>query len=197
MITVEPVVIPWLFASGFDGGDSGSGVFSFLNTYQIEVHTHDLPYEDGSPYRLYKAPVGGDFHDITNDVLPGSMRARGRGGAFSQFVVVSDPRDALGKSLQKIVELNVRIVAAALADGLRLDLLALLAKVDALVLVDVVAALSALDELIDLIDANAGTDIANVWSATRDVVNDAGEMDELAHTLRFSMTRILGGAQHP
>jgi hypothetical protein len=197
MVTVEPLDLPWLFANGFDGGTGGSGVLSFLNTYQIEVHTHDLVYADGSSYRLYKAPVDSDFHDVTNDVLPGSMRARGRGGAFSQFVVASDPRDALTVSLQKIVELNLRIVAAALNDGLRLDLLALLAQVDALILIDVVGALAVLDDLIDLIDANAGTNIANVWTAHRDVVNDAGEMSELARTLRFSMTRILGGSANP
>jgi hypothetical protein len=197
MITVEPLDLPWLFASGFDGGESGSGVFSFLNTYQFDVHTHDLTYVDGSPYRLYKAPVDGDFHDVTNDVLPGSVRVRGRGGAFSQFVVASDPRPALTVSLQKIVELNTRILTAALSDGLRLDLLALLAKVDTLILVDVTGALAALDDLIGLIDANAGTNIANLWTAHRDVVNDAGEMDELAETLRFSMTRILGGSANP
>jgi hypothetical protein len=197
MITVEPLDLPWLFASGFDGGTGGSGVLSFLNTYQIDVHTHDLTYTDNSTYRLYKAPVEGDFHDVTNDVMPGSVRVRGRGGDFSQFVVASDPRDGLTVSLQKILELNVRILAAALSDGLRLDLLGLLAQVDALILVDVVGALAALDDLIDLIDANAGTNIANIWTAHRDVVNDAGQMSELAETLRFSMTRILGATANP
>jgi hypothetical protein len=194
MITVEPVGAPWVFRDGFEtSAGAFPGVLSFLNTYQIDVHTHDLEYTSGSPYRLYKAPVGQDFHDITTDVLPGSMRARGRGGAFSQFVVATDPRDALTVSLQKILQLNVRILAAALGDGLRLDLLTLLAKVDTLILVDVTGALAALDQLIDLIDLNAGTEIANVWSARRDVVNDAGEMSELADTLRFSMVRLQGG----
>jgi hypothetical protein len=202
MITVEPLNLPWLFASGFDGGDSGSGVFSFLNTYEIEVHTHDLAYVDGSPYRLFKAPVGGDFHDITNDVSPGSMRARGRGGAFSQFVVANDPRSSIllgaqAVSLQKILELDTRILAAALADGLRLDLLDLLAEVNTLLLVDLTGALAALDSLIDLVELDAGIDIANVWSADHSVVNDAGEIDELAQTLRFSMQRQQGAAANP
>jgi hypothetical protein len=130
---------------------------------------------------------------LTNDVMAGSVRVRGRGGDFSQFVVASDPRDGLTVSLQKLVELNIRVLAAVLSDGLRLDLLALLAKIDALILVDVVGALTAIDDLIDVIDANAGINIANVWTAHRDVVNDAGQMSELAQSLRFSATRILGG----
>lgn len=203
MVTVEPIVLPWLFMSGFDGGDSGDGVFSFLNTYQLEIHTHDLAYTDRSPYRVFKAPVGGNFHDITNETAPGSMRARGRGGAFSQFVIANDPRSNVGLlgaqavSLQKIAELDTRILAAILSDGLRLDLLDLLAQVNALLLIDLTGALSALDSLIDLLDVNAGSDIANVWRADHTVVNDAGEMKELAETLRFSMLLQQGASAQP
>lgn len=202
MITVEPINLPSIYTNSFELGQGHSVDFSFLNTYQFDVHTHDLVYQDGSPYRLFKAPIGDVFHDVTNDVMPGSVRVRGRGGAFSQFIVVTDPRydnavDRLAVSTGKIADLNLRILAAALSDGLRLDLLGLLAQVDALLLVDVVGAIGTLDELIGVIDENAGTNIANIWTAQRDVVNDAGEMDELADTLRFSMTRMLGGGANP
>ena len=205
MITVEPIVVPWLFSSGFDSSDGSDGVFSFLNSYQLEIHTHDLAYTDRSPYRVFKAPIGGDFHDITNETAPGSMRARGRGGAFSQFVIANDPRSnsgllgagALAVSIQKIGELNIRILAAVLSDGLRLDLIDLLVQVDTLILVDLTGALAALDSLIDLLDLDAGTDIANVWRADHAVVNDAGEMQELAQTLRFSMLLQQGAVAHP
>jgi hypothetical protein len=188
MITVEPIDFPWLFTSGFEGNTSGSGDLAFLNTYQFDVHTHDLNYVDGSPYRLYKAPVDGAFHDVTNDVMAGSVRVRGRGGEFSQFLVVRDTQPGLVAATVKIVELQTSILAAALTDGLRLDLLGLLAEVDALLLVDLTGALDALDQLIALIVENAGTNIANVWTAHHDVTNDAGQMEELADTLRFSMT---------
>ena len=205
MITVEPIVLPWLFTSGFDGGDSGDGVFSFRNNYQLEIHTHDLAYTDRSPYRVFKAPIGGNFHDVTYETAPGSMRARGRGGAFSQFVIANDPRSnsgllgagALVVSLQKIAELNTRILSAILSDGLQLELLDLLVQVDTLILVDLTGALAALDSLIDLLDTNAGTNIANVWRADHTVVNDAGEMQELAETLRFSMVLQQGASAHP
>jgi hypothetical protein len=200
MITVEPVDFPWVFRDGFETTAEafpGFDDLSFLNTYQMDVHTHDLEYHPGSKYRLFKAPVGGDFHDITTDTLPGSMRARGRGGAFSQFVVVSDPRLPLVSALLKLAELNVRVLAATIDDGLRADLLALVAEIDTLILVDVVGALDLIGDLISLIDDNAGTNIPNVWSAHRDVVNDAGELGELARSLQFSAGHILGGTAHP
>lgn len=196
MITVEPTVVPWLFTSSFDGDEDGSGNLSFINTYEIEVHTHDLEYTAHSPYRMYKAPVGGVFNDITNDVLQGSMRARGRGAAFSQFLVVSDPRLDLTVVLLKLVDLNARILLAALSDGLRGDLLGMVVQIQALLLFDLNGALDLLDELIALIDAHAGIDIPNVWRAERDLTNDAGEMKSLALTTRFSLARLLGSAAH-
>jgi hypothetical protein len=202
MITVEPIDFPWIFRSGFETSAAafpGLDDLSFINTYQMDVHTHDLTYTNGSPYRVFKAPVGGNFHDVTNDVMPGSVRVRGRGGAFSQFVVANDPRSSflLGApvaSTEKIVELNLRILAAIISDGLRLQLLDLLGQVDALLLVDLTGALAALDSLIDLINLDAGSEIPNVWSADHANPNDAGEMLELAETLRFSMIRQQGAA---
>src|SRR5664279_3494355 len=92
MITVEPIDSPWLYTNSFERGEGHSVNLSFLNTYQFDVHTHDLVYQDHSSYRLFKAPIDDAFHDVTNDVMPGSVRVRGRGGAFSQFIVVTDPR---------------------------------------------------------------------------------------------------------
>lgn len=189
MVTVEPVALPWLFYSGFDGGDAGNGELSFKNTYRFEMHTHDLEYSDDTLYRLFKAPVDGDFEDVTTEVAQGSFRARGRGGAFSQFVIASDPRDPINVANIKLGALSARILTAALADGLRLDLLGLVAKVEALLIVDLVGALNVLDELIGTIELDAGISIPNIWDASHTVSNDAGEMDSLAQSARFSMTR--------
>jgi hypothetical protein len=189
MVTVEPVSLPWLFYSGFDGGDAGNGELSFKNTYRFEMHTHDLPYTDDTLYRLFKAPVDGDFEDVTTEVAEGSFRARGRGGAFSQFVIASDPRDPNNVANIKLSALSTRILTAALADGLRLDLLGLVAKVEALLLVDIIGALNVLDQLIGTIELDAGVSIPNIWDASHTVPNDAGEMDSLAQSARFSMTR--------
>ncbi|MEO7326234.1 MAG: DUF6689 family protein [Dokdonella sp.] len=197
LITVEPPDSGWLFKSGFDNAESGTGDLSFLNTYEFEIHTHDLVYTQNSPYRLFKAPIGGLFGDVTDDVLSGSVRTRGRGGAFSQFLIVSDTRLTMTVALGKIVALDTRILAASLSNLLRGDLLGLLNQVNVLVLVDVGAAIEALDSLIAEINLHAGLDIANVWRSEHDVVNDAGEMLSLAQTLRFSLVRLQGSATPP
>jgi hypothetical protein len=189
MVTVEPITLPWLFYSGFDGGDAGNGELSFKNTYHFEMHTHDLEYSDDTLYRLFKAPIGDIFQDVTTEVAMGSFRARGRGGAFSQFVIASDPRNQLDLARAKLGDLSTRILTAALADGLRLDLLGLVAKVEALLVVDLLGALTVLDELIGTIELDAGISIPNIWDASHTVPNDAGEMDSLAQSARFSMTR--------
>ena len=198
MITVEPPNFPWLFTSGFEGNETGAGNLAFVNTYEFEVHTHDLAYEPGSQYRLFKAPLGGQFKDITDDVLSGSVRARGRHGAFSQFMVVHDPRPqgiVLGVSLYKLIELDARIVAAAIGELLRGDLLGLVAQINTLLVAGLIGpALDVLDELIADLEAHAGIDIPNVWRAERDVTNDAGEMLSLAYPLRFSIHQSQGTA---
>lgn len=190
MITVEPQIHPWLFIDGFDGMPPDSGGLSFRNSYQFEVHTHDLVYTPNSPYRLMKAPLGGSFADITEDVRSGSTRARGRGGAFSQFIVVADVRPHLGVALSKLVALDARLLAAVLDNALRLQLVTLLAQVHAALLIPLTGCLNAvapLDGFISTVGASAGIDIANLWRAERDLTNDAGELESLAYTLRFSL----------
>lgn len=198
MITIEPHDVSWLFQSGFDGGAAGGGL-QFLNTYAMEIHTHDLVYQPNSTYRVYKAPIGQNFYDITNDVQAGSVRARGRHGAFSQFIIVNDTRGhtlllpLLGGGLcsiylDKTTQMTGLILGALIGDVLRLDLLNLLAKVVALIPLDVLGAISALDDLIATIDENAGTDLPNVWRASHDVTNSAGELKGIAEALRFELT---------
>lgn len=195
LITVEPPAFAWLFASGFDGNEDGSGDLAFLNTYEFEVHTHELVYFDDSPYRVIKAPIGGSFHDFTQDIRPGSVRARGREGAFSQFLVGRDHRTNLVTMLlvatQKLVALQLRVIAASLSNLLNGDLLGLLAVINAdLLALDLTGAIAALDQFITEVEAHAGIDIPNQWNSRHDVVNDAGEILGLAQTLRFTLVGL-------
>jgi hypothetical protein len=185
MVTIEPQPVPWLFEDGFDNDSSGD--LSFRNVYEIEVHTDDLPYYDNSPYRLIKAPVGGVFYDITDSVTQGSLRARGRGPAFSQFLIakVSQPGNEAWQA--KIAQFRESIENAAIEDDLRVQLLAQLDEIAEQVETDVAGAIEQLDALTATIVADAGTRIPNVWTARRDVTNDAGIMIGTSATLRFSM----------
>jgi hypothetical protein len=195
MVTVAAPALGTLFLSSAMTGPGTSRSLSFNDTYEFEFHTPDLVYTPNSPYRLLKAPVGGRFDDITDDVRSGSTRARGRGGAFSQFLIASDSRLQLTVALGKVIALDTRVLASILGDVLRADLLGLLAEVQTALLVPLVGcsnALAPLDRFIAEVQANAGNGIANLWRAQRDVANDAGEMESLAQTLRFSLLRCAG-----
>jgi hypothetical protein len=205
IVTVEPPVLDWIFAAAFDGSEDGSGALSFRNDYQLEIHTHNLAWSPGGPLRLLKAPVGGTFADVTEDVLEGSARARGRGGAFSQFIIGVDANNSglpliLAVIIPKTSALTLRLVSAVLDDLLRGQLVGLLADVLTAVTSAIVNpvlgctnALVPLDQFMASVQQNADAgNIANLWRAQHDVVNDAGELESLAQTLRFSLLRCAG-----
>jgi hypothetical protein len=54
-------------------------------------------------------------------------------------------------------------------------------------------ALVPLDQFMASVQQNADAgNMANLWRAQHDVVNDAGELESLAQTLRFSLLRCTG-----
>jgi len=171
LITVEP--------------RSSSG-FAMNNTVRVEVHTHLLPYTAGSPFRLFKAPLGGQFVDITDEVAPGSVRTRGTTGGFSQFLVLVDLRDTGQVIDLKLAALRSR--AAALGAGDRATVEGFLdaaeAAVDEARFADAIAAIDALRAHVS---ANAGAGIPNTWTPLVRGDNLAGDLLAGAATLKFSV----------
>ncbi|MEO8803548.1 MAG: DUF6689 family protein [Rudaea sp.] len=197
VVEVEPTVA--LFRNSFESGQTGNGNLDFLNTYLFDIDTANLQCSSAtSTYRLFKATHGSnDFADVTDDLIHGSVRARGRGGAFSRFMLVKDGRTQtlLGLPLIKLTNLSTRLLAATISNpALVANLTTLLTNVATnLVVLNVTGAISNLDLFIASVTNNAGGDIANEWNADRSLVNDAGELLSLAQTLRFSLT-LLNGA---
>lgn len=199
LITVEPATVERIFASGVELNETGAGNLRFVNAYDFEIHTHELVFVPNTPYRVFKAPLGGAFFDITADVTNGSVRGRGRSGGFSQFLMVKDTRaeTLLGLpiiAIGKLVDLELRLVGAILNNVLRLELAGLLTNVNlALLSLNYATAILQIDQFLLRIDEEAGTGIANVWRSQRDLVNDAGDLDGLARSLRYSIVRVNGG----
>lgn len=199
LITVEPTAFERIFASSLEPNENGDGNLRFVNAYDFEIHTHELVFVPGTSYRVFKAPLAGAFFDITADVTNGSVRGRGRSGGFSQFLMVSDtrPETVLGLpviALGKLVDLELRLVAAILGNVLRLELAGLLSNVQlALLSLNYAAAIVQIDLFILRVNEEAGTGIQNVWRSQRDLVNDAGDLDGLARSLRYSIVRLNGG----
>ena len=162
------------------------GGLRFNGTGRVELHTHLLPYIAGSRLRLFKAPVGGAFRDITDEIAAGSVRARGTYGGFSQFLILADLRPTGTVIANKVARLRNRVDLLPLAERAAFD--DLLDDVESAVAVaDYSAALAATDDLRGRAQTRAGSYIPNTWRATRTHRNHAGELAADAATLRFSI----------
>lgn len=171
LITVEPPLLGGLSFSRVVGG---------------EFHTHLLAYSAGTPLRVFKAPLGGGFRDITREVLPGSVRARTGSGTWSQFLFLADLRPSANVIAEKLAWLRGEV--AGLSDGDRVVLASQLDAVEAAVADGRFAdAIAEIDAFSAHVSAQAGTTIPEQWSATRDRHNAAGELLSGAATLKFSV----------
>jgi hypothetical protein len=162
---------------------------SFKRTVRVEVHTHLLAYTAGSPYRLFKAPLGGTFRDITDEIAPGSVRARGTTGGFSQFLVLVDLRDTGTVVAQKFAWLRAHV--ATLPAGLRAPYDAGLDAAETAVgNGDYADAITGLDTLRADAAAQAGNGLAEQWQAGGGAANEAGELIAGLSTLGFSIAYL-------
>ncbi|MDQ3040307.1 MAG: hypothetical protein M3R16_11005 [Pseudomonadota bacterium] len=174
MITIEPP---------HDGG------FSFVRTARVELHTHALVYSVGSSYRLIKAPLGGSFRDITDEIAPGSVRARGTTGGFSQFLVVTDVRTTGTVVAEKLGWLRADV--ATLPSAEQPAFASLVDAADASVASgDYANAIAALDAIRARAAARGGSAIANVWRAGGGADNQAGKLIADATTAKFSVAYL-------
>ncbi|WP_363799715.1 DUF6689 family protein [Lysobacter firmicutimachus] len=174
LITIEPPAL---------------GGLSFHRSVRVEVHTHALSYSPGSSLRLFKAPLGGAFRDITDEVAPGSVRARGTTGGFSQFLVLPDLRGTDAVVAQKIAWLRARIDLLPASEQAAFDLLLDEAET-AVAAEDYTDAIAALDDFRSRATTRAGLYLGDRWRAARDLDNHAGELIAGAATLKFSVAYL-------
>jgi hypothetical protein len=169
---------------------ASSGV-QFANAARVEMYTKVLTFSTDSSYRLYKAPAGGAFADLTSAVLPGSIRMRARTGSFSDFLVVEDTRDSAAAAEALYARLAAGIddddVPVGTAALLQLDLDDSFEEFEE---GDYGDAREELDALELTVDTEAGISLPNVWRAQRDLDNRAGELAALSQALDFHLARL-------
>ena len=144
-----------------------TGGLSFRRSGRFELHTHALAYSLGSNYRVFKAPIGGQFRDTTEEIAQGSVRARSRYGGFSQFLIAADLRETSAVVAEKIAALRARVASQ-----------------------DYTTALAAIDLISDRAQARAGNGLLDEWRATHDADNQAGDLLAGAATLKFSVSYL-------
>jgi len=166
------------------------GTLAFHGVAFVDFHTTLLHYVPGTRLRLFSAPLGGPFEDVTAEMGSGSYRARATKGGFSELLIVWDLRtvdqviaDKFGR-LEDLLDDYESSMPGSVYDDLE-DLVedAHTAYTGG----STAAAIAEIDDFLDLVEAHSGTDIPDVWRAARDVDNVAGYLRGAATTLRFSL----------
>ncbi|HVF36152.1 MAG TPA: DUF6689 family protein [Candidatus Saccharimonadia bacterium] len=169
----------------------GGGPLAFNDTVRAEIHTHLLPYASDSPLRLYKAPLGGTFRDITDGVAPGSVRTGGRTGGFSEFLIVIDLTAPAAAAVSKYDALGARLTNPAIDPAVRTALAMDLADSrSAFDVGDYPAAMFALDTFVARVRGASSAQIPDRWRAQRDLENIAGDLIGDAASLKFVIGRL-------
>jgi hypothetical protein len=167
---------------------------TFQNHYDVTFETEDLVYTPGGPYRLVKAPLGGLFHYVTGSVTQGSVRSRGRTGAFSEFVIIADTNPTFTADCETQYDvMQGRIDAASMSptarQALTVDLAISRAAYEAHNYADAIQRLAIFDQ--HCVEY-AGAALPNVWRSMRDTDNVEGDLVGNTDSLRFMMGRLSG-----
>jgi hypothetical protein len=89
----DDVSVPAAFPVLVHIGPGPSSRLTFAGAVDVEMTTRELDFLASSPLRLFKAEDGGTFEDITDSIAVDSYRARGKGGSFSDFMILIDRRN--------------------------------------------------------------------------------------------------------
>ena len=187
----DPAVsIPAAFPVVLRIDPTASSALSFEGVYRLSLYTSNLTLAANSPLRLYRAPSGGAFQDMTGFLQAGSVRAGGSGPGFSDFVIVADTRlidtviAAKFDALQSQLSANSPAIDPAVAADLQQRLSQARSAYDAKSLA---AAIDGITAFGDQVKKQSGGAIPNVWRANGGPVNVAGLLRSAAETLKFSL----------
>lgn len=163
---------------------------TFRGAFEVELRTGSLDFVGGTALRLFKAPDGGAFEDITRTYGLGSFRVRGAGGRFSEFLIVEDTRpiaSILARKLEsaaEVIEANAGEIPAAV----RADLEAALGEIgESIEQGNFRQAIARAEAVVEAIGQASGDDIPALWRSDEPLANVAGEMISLLSTLVFSL----------
>lgn len=168
-----------------------NGGLEFEGRVWVELYTDDLHYSPGTALRLFSAPDStAAFVDVTESVSSGSYRVRGAKGDFSEFLVLVDSR-----SVDTVIDAKLDRL-----DGL---LTAYETQIDSLVFAtlegyfedvedfylddELPDALDKLEDFLEEVEDNSGSDVPDEWDAAGTMTNVAGELRAAGETLRFSL----------
>ena len=173
--------------------DAGSNVEQvFRADIAFEVETDDIDFFRDTQMRLFKAPDGGTFSDISETYGLGSFRVLGKSGSFSELLIVRDLRSNTDVLIAKF--LNLRQILINNQSEIdppvyaTLDLLLDEAE-NAFIAGDFALALTKIDAFLAEVEEKSGRGIPDIWVSTSGVsqVNVAAKLISEGATTRFSL----------
>jgi hypothetical protein len=185
------VTIPSEFPVLVEVGHGIAAAQAFRGAFSLEIETDDLDFYADTPLRLFKAVSStASFADISSTLGLGSYRVRGASGSFSQFMILADLRELDAVITDKYNRLNALLdtYAGAIDTTVASDLQGLLDQAT----LDYQAglyreAVDGIDAFLDLVEAEAGNGIPDIWHISDGRVNIAARLHGEARTLRFSL----------
>ena len=193
------VGIPVGFPVLLEISPTSASQLEFEGVYSLDLHTHNLLYTVNTPLRIFKAPAGGKFEDVTQSMGMGSYRARAGGKSFSDFLIVLDLRtdNSVINGKYDALDATLRSDAARIDPAVYEQLRGLFtASRNAFKAGNLAAAIGYLEVFQTTVVDNSGAKIPDVWRANSSLVNVAGALRVESGTLRFSLivkkNRLLG-----
>src|SRR5690554_5278703 len=166
--------------------------FAFSGEAEIEFYTTSIDFDEN--IRLFRSHDGGTFEDITHLIAPGSMRARGSSGTFSDFILLVDKRDSRDVSRDKAVELASFLNAHIheFESKFAGNVVALARNVENHVANGRhQAALSNLNALLRSVENANADQVPNIWRSSDDIANIQGEALSKGRSLRFTLNELM------
>ena len=183
--------VPAAFPALLTIAPPANGPLSFRGLYCLSLHTNNLDYSAAVPLRLFKAPAGGVFQDITESAGPGSYRVAGTGGSFSDFLIVLDSRaqNSIIASKFDALQAGLESNAGAITPAVLATLRNLLAEARAAYASGAIQdTLSKIEAFSQTVKEYSGNDIPEQWLANGTLVNVAGLLRAGGDTLKFSLS---------
>lgn len=164
----------------------------FRGEAQFEVITDEVDFLSDTLVRLFKAPDGGLFRDITGTYGLGSFRARGSAGSFSELILARDLRGNAAVVTFKFAALETLLSGyeGEIGAGVFSQLTAFLEAAKAAYLAnDVASAKTNLDDFVSLVETQSGDGIPDIWLSTDGTlrVNVAARLLGAARSLCFNL----------
>lgn len=164
--------------------------FSFSGPLTLDFHTHNLQYSLNTPLRLFKSHDGAAFEDITVATGAGSIRARGKVGDLSDFIIVADLRPVAQVINEKATKLEQNL--SRFANQIAPDLLVALQQSVSIIRHNCASAnygvaLSETKVLQQLITDATAQQMPDVWRSARDIDNVSGMLSAGVETLAYSL----------